>query len=73
MQATRRSMGDRAFAVAGLRAWNSLPEGTHHSLTLFKDSHFWTVFSLSHSVSIDCTVVRFYVFIDRFVCIALLK
>jgi len=33
--ATRRlTMGDRAFAVAGPRAWNKLPDSVRQSLSL---------------------------------------
>jgi len=47
-QTTRRStLGDRAFVVAGPRAWNSLPDAIRHnpSLAVFKRllrTHFFT-------------------------------
>jgi len=51
--ATRRTtMGDRAFAVAAPRAWNSLPDAIRRSpsLAVFKRSlktHFYSVFLLT--------------------------
>ena len=57
--ATRRStIGDRAFAVAGPRAWNSLPSAVRSSATYntFKKTSnliFWTIFLILTIVYFD--------------------
>ena len=60
LPATRRSLlGDRAFAVAGPRAWNSLPEFVTDcsSPLTFKKYLKTYLFSLSFRARFDCSSV----------------
>jgi len=59
--ATRRStIGDRALAVAGPRAWNNLPVDLRLSRTFLLSKHIRRHCSTYPSLQFECVVNYFY-------------